>query len=175
MTINNKKAVVLIIAGILFNFIGGIILSYIFGLIRLGVIGHFLSLIISITLIILGVLQFLKKFNIDNYLNLEKYFGSENSENEITNDQVTKEYKITTNINYINPDEIMNYKVVPFPKSKNIDQALQSIIDNESSQGWEYANHKYEHYLMPGTNGCFGLGAKPDTIWHVGHVVFKKA
>lgn len=175
MTTHTKKAVVLIIGGILFNFIGGIILRYIFSILGLWIIGNYLTIIISITLIILGVLQFLKKFNIDNYLNLEKYFGSENSENEITNDQVTKEYKITTNINYINPDEIMNYKVVPFPKSKNIDQALQSIIDHESSQGWEYANHKYEHYLMPGTNGCFGLGAKPDTIWHVGHVVFKKA
>lgn len=69
----------------------------------------------------------------------------------------------------------MQYKVVPFPKSTNIDQALQNIIDSESSQGWEYVNHKYEHYLMPGSNGCFGFGAKPDSIWHVGHVIFKKA
>jgi len=175
MTINTKKAVVLMIVGILFNFIGGIILGYIFGIFGLWIIGSYLTIIISITLIILGFLQLLKKFNIDNYINLEKYFGSDISEDQITNNQAAKEYKITTNINYINPDEIMNYKVVPFPKSKNIDQALQSIIDNESSQGWEYANHKYEHYLMPGTNGCFGLGAKPDTIWHVGHVVFKKA
>lgn len=68
----------------------------------------------------------------------------------------------------------MNYKVIPFPKSKNINPHLQEIIDIESSKGWEYVNHKYEHYLSPGTAGCFGFGAKPDTIVHVGHVVFKK-
>ena len=68
----------------------------------------------------------------------------------------------------------MNYKVVPFPQTRNINDELQSILDLEASEGWEYVNHKYEHYLKPGSAGCFGLGAKPDTIWHIGHVVFKK-
>ncbi|MEX0997623.1 MAG: hypothetical protein WDZ45_11280 [Flavobacteriaceae bacterium] len=69
----------------------------------------------------------------------------------------------------------MEFKVVPFPKTKDINGDLQAIISAESSSGWEYVNHKYEHYLMPGTSGCFGFNAKPDTIWHVGHVVFKKS
>lgn len=68
----------------------------------------------------------------------------------------------------------MNYKVVPFPQTKAINNDLQSIIDIESDEGWEYINHKYEDYLEPGSSGCFGLGAKPDRVWHVGHVVFKK-
>lgn len=68
----------------------------------------------------------------------------------------------------------MQYKVVDFPKSKNINQTLQSLIENNAVDGWEYSNHKYEHYLLPGTNGCFGIGAKPNTVWHVGHVVFHK-
>jgi len=92
MTVNTKKGILIIISGILFNFIGGIILNYIFSLIGLWRLSHYLTLIISITLIILGVLQLLKKFNIDNYLNLEKYFGSENSENEITNNHLIKDY-----------------------------------------------------------------------------------
>lgn len=68
----------------------------------------------------------------------------------------------------------MQYKVIDFPQAKNINQTLQSIIDQQATNGWEYNNHKYEHYLKPGSAGCFGLGAKPDTIWHVGHVVFHK-
>jgi hypothetical protein len=68
----------------------------------------------------------------------------------------------------------MQYKVVPFPQSKNINQALQNIIDQNSAEGWEYVNHNYSHYLRPGNSGCFGFGSRPDEIWHVGNVVFKK-
>ena len=68
----------------------------------------------------------------------------------------------------------MQYKVVPFPKSKKINDELQAIIDKEAVDGWEYVNHNYSHYLLPGNQGCFGFGAKPDTIWHVGQVVFQK-
>ena len=68
----------------------------------------------------------------------------------------------------------MNYKVVPFKQVKNINQELQTILSENAKDGWEYANHNYQHYLKPGTSGCFGLGAKSDQVWHVGHVVFKK-
>lgn len=68
----------------------------------------------------------------------------------------------------------MSYKVVPFNQTKNINQELQDILDTNSSEEWEYLNHNYHHYLRPGTSGCFGLGARADEIWHVGHVVFKK-
>lgn len=68
----------------------------------------------------------------------------------------------------------MQYKVVPFPQTKNINNDLQTIIDTQSADGWQYVNHKYEDYLRPGTDGCFGLGSRPNQIWHVGHVVFQK-
>ena len=68
----------------------------------------------------------------------------------------------------------MQYKVVPFPNSKNINQQLQLIIDTEAVNGWNYAGHNYGDYLQPGSSGCFGIGAKPDSIVHVGNVVFSK-
>ena len=68
----------------------------------------------------------------------------------------------------------MNYKVVPFNPTKNINQDLQSIINENSSSEWEYVSHKYHHYLKPGSDGCFGIGSRPDQIFHVGHVVFKR-
>ena len=68
----------------------------------------------------------------------------------------------------------MKYKVIPFSQTKNINQELQDILDINGVDGWEYVSHNYSHYLRPGTSGCFGIGSRPDEIWHVGHVVFKK-
>jgi len=69
---------------------------------------------------------------------------------------------------------IMAYKVVPFHLSKNVSSELQSIIDIESVNGYKYVNHQYSDKLKPGSAGCFGFGATPDTIIHVGFVVFEK-
>ena len=41
----------------------------------------------------------------------------------------------------------MNYKVIPFNQTKNINQELQNIIDANAIDGWEYINHNYHHYL----------------------------
>lgn len=68
----------------------------------------------------------------------------------------------------------MLYKVVPIPPSKNINQQLQSIIDSETSNGWKFESHIYGDYLQPGSAGCFGIGAKSDSIVHVGNIVFSK-
>lgn len=68
----------------------------------------------------------------------------------------------------------MEYKVVAFPQSKNINAELQAIINREAINGWEYVNHNYSHYLRPGTEGCFGFGARADEVWHVGNVIFSK-
>ena len=68
----------------------------------------------------------------------------------------------------------MQYKVIPFPRSKNINDELQNIINAEAINGWKYVDHNYSHYLQPGSAGCFGIGASPDTIRHVGNVVFQK-
>jgi hypothetical protein len=67
-----------------------------------------------------------------------------------------------------------NYKVVPFNPSDNVPRSLQSIIDSESINGWEYVNHQYSDKLKPGSAGCFGIGATSDSTTHIGVVVFKK-
>jgi len=68
----------------------------------------------------------------------------------------------------------MQYKVVPFNRAKFPDQALQSIIEENAVDGWKYKNHEYSDKLFPGNNGCFGIGATPNSINHVGFVVFEK-
>ncbi|MEE9350420.1 MAG: hypothetical protein V3U80_10270 [Flavobacteriaceae bacterium] len=67
----------------------------------------------------------------------------------------------------------MAYKVVPFHDSSDAGSELQSIIDRETVGGYKYINHEYSDKLNPGTDGCFGMGAKPDTTQHIGFVVFE--
>tara|TARA_R110002072_G_scaffold7503_2_gene40944 strand:+ start:738671 stop:738880 length:210 start_codon:yes stop_codon:yes gene_type:complete len=69
----------------------------------------------------------------------------------------------------------MEYKVVPFNSSKNVSNQLQNIIDSESNNGFRYINHQYSDKLLPGSSGCFGIGATPDRTTHVGLVVFEKS
>lgn len=69
----------------------------------------------------------------------------------------------------------MSYKVVPFEMGPDVAGRLQSIIAQESANGHKYVNHEYSDKLHPGSAGCFGLGAKPDTVNHVGFVIFEKA
>lgn len=68
----------------------------------------------------------------------------------------------------------MRYKVVPFYRAKEVSKELQSIIDNNAVDGFQYVNHQYSDKVKPGNIGCFGIGAKPDTIIHVGFVIFRK-
>ncbi len=69
----------------------------------------------------------------------------------------------------------MQYKVVPFNPSKNaVGQVLQDIIDAEAVNGYKYINHEYSDKLKPGSAGCFGFGATPDVVIHVGFVIFGK-
>lgn len=67
----------------------------------------------------------------------------------------------------------MPYKVVPFNRTGNEVSRLQEIIDTETRSGHKYVNHEYSDKLNPGSAGCFGIGAQPDTIIHVGFVVFE--
>ena len=85
------------------------------------------------------------------------------------NDQ--RKLKISSSTNQVSN----NYKVCPFNQSNNIPRSLQGIIDNESVNGWKYINHQYSDKLKPGSAGCFGIGATPDTTIHVGFVVFEKS
>jgi len=68
----------------------------------------------------------------------------------------------------------MSYKVVPFNYTTSPSMELQSIIDAETVNGYEYVNHEYSDKLHPGSSGCFGIGATADTTVHIGLVVFKK-
>ena len=67
-----------------------------------------------------------------------------------------------------------NYKVVPFNPSDNVPSSLQRIIDIEVVNGWKYVNHQYSDKLKPGSAGCFGIGATPDSTVHIGFVIFEK-
>jgi hypothetical protein len=69
----------------------------------------------------------------------------------------------------------MSYKIVPFNPSDNPADALQRIINPEATNGYRYAGHQYSDKLTPGSNGCFGFGARPPGTIHVGFVVFEKA
>ena len=69
----------------------------------------------------------------------------------------------------------MEYKVVPFnPTNNAVGQELQNIIDKETTNGYKYISHEYSDKLKPGSAGCFGIGASPDVVMHVGFVVFGK-
>ena len=72
------------------------------------------------------------------------------------------------------------YKVVPFdPVSKRaansaaVASDLESLISQYTSQGWEYVRLETINALMPGTAGCFGLGAEPATNVFYGMAVFR--
>jgi hypothetical protein len=67
-----------------------------------------------------------------------------------------------------------SYKVVPFNPSDNVSDSLQRIINSETSNGWKYVNHQYSDKLQPGSAGCFGIGATPDSTVHIGFVIFEK-
>lgn len=68
----------------------------------------------------------------------------------------------------------MKYKVISFPRSKTPSESLQTIINEHTVNGWRYTNHQYSDKLTPGKAGCFGIGAQPDFVAHVGMVVFEK-
>ena len=75
----------------------------------------------------------------------------------------------------------MDYKVVPFlaqitqkDTTATVAGQLQALINEHSSQGWEYVRLENVETQVAPENGCFGIGAKPgfNTIFKM--VVFKK-
>jgi hypothetical protein len=68
----------------------------------------------------------------------------------------------------------MAYKVLPFNPSKNVSDELQRIISSETAGGYRYVNHQYSDKLVPGTAGCFGIGAEPASTTHIGFVIFEQ-
>jgi hypothetical protein len=76
----------------------------------------------------------------------------------------------------------MNYKVIPFvakitreDSSAAVAQQMQSLIDANTSEGWEYLRMDSVQTNIAGTNGCFGLGAEPARATSFSVLVFQKA
>lgn len=75
----------------------------------------------------------------------------------------------------------MEFKIVPFTArissgdtTAAVASQMQSIINSNLSEGWEYMRMDSVQTNVAGTNGCFGLGAQPgfSTVFNV--LVFKK-
>jgi hypothetical protein len=75
----------------------------------------------------------------------------------------------------------MSFKVVPFTAqiSRNdsattVANQLQTIIDHQGSQGWDYVRMDSVETSVAPTTGCFGLGAQPGFTTTFRVLVFKQ-
>ena len=75
----------------------------------------------------------------------------------------------------------MEYKVKPFSisvsndgNSSEIANQVNVLISQETTGGWEFVSCGNIDSQIQGTNGCFGIGAKPATSTSIMVLVFKK-
>jgi hypothetical protein len=75
----------------------------------------------------------------------------------------------------------MNYKVVPFSAAVSATQdsthlvsAIEGIISEYASSGWEYVGTHQLQTFKAGTSGCFGLGATPPVTITTEFIVFRR-
>jgi hypothetical protein len=75
----------------------------------------------------------------------------------------------------------MKYKVVPFTASitstsgaSEAASQLQTLIDRNISEGWEYLRLEHVDTYVAGNNGCLGLGATPPRNISIAMAVFKQ-
>ena len=75
----------------------------------------------------------------------------------------------------------MNYKVLPISvqiaANGNVGQVsaqVESAISQQASSGWEFVSCGNIDTSVAGSNGCFGLGAKPATSTSVLVLIFKQ-
>lgn len=75
----------------------------------------------------------------------------------------------------------MEYKVLPFNAQLSRKDSptvaarqLQQLIDDQLAQGYEFVCLGGITTNVAGTNGCLGIGAKPDFLISVDVAVFKK-
>lgn len=75
----------------------------------------------------------------------------------------------------------MSYKVVPFIVSiankgnaSDVASQVQSAIDRETNDGWDFVSCGNIDTEIEGTSGCFGFGAKPASSTSIMVLVFKK-
>lgn len=75
----------------------------------------------------------------------------------------------------------MNYKVKPFiakvsskGSSTDVASQVESFINQETSDGWEFVSCGNIDTQVAGSNGCFGIGATPGSSTSTMVLVFKK-
>jgi len=75
----------------------------------------------------------------------------------------------------------MEYKVIPFDPgvvkegpSVYAANQLRQIIDRASSEGWEFVEVSNYSTIVPGSDGCFGVGATSPYPKTVSMIVFRK-
>jgi len=75
----------------------------------------------------------------------------------------------------------MEFKVVPFmaqitrnETSSTVAKQMQTMIDDNVNQGWEYIRMDSVATAIAGDEGCFGIGAKPAFVTTYNVLVFRK-
>lgn len=75
----------------------------------------------------------------------------------------------------------MNYKVKSFVakisgsgNASDVANQVQTFISQETSDGWEFVSCGNIDTEIAGSNGCFGIGAKPGSSTSIMVLVFKK-
>lgn len=73
------------------------------------------------------------------------------------------------------------YKVVPFQaqisnagSGQDLANGLQQIINQETSDGWDFAQIQELTTSIAGSSGCFGIGATPGTTASMSVLIFQK-
>lgn len=75
----------------------------------------------------------------------------------------------------------MNYKVRPFiakvgskGSSTDVANQVESFINQETNDGWEFVSCGNIDTQIAGSGGCFGIGATPASTTSTMVLVFKK-
>jgi hypothetical protein len=75
----------------------------------------------------------------------------------------------------------MIYRVVAFSSaigttdtSATAAGQLESLINSQAEEGWEYIRLEHVDTYVAGSSGCFGLGATPAQVKSVTMAVFRK-
>jgi hypothetical protein len=76
----------------------------------------------------------------------------------------------------------MKYKVIPFTGSleqnktqgKHVAEQLETIIQQQNAEGWDYVRLESVQSWVAGDKGCFGLGATAGHSTSKQVLVFKK-
>jgi len=170
MNINTKKGLILIGISLIGGFVAGLILRII-GIPFLGLIVR----IAQLGLIIVGVLQILGKFNIDQYFDMSKYlnindadvsendnetfFANQDTESKITEVKTNLKTEIKKNINQLNLSN-MDYKIeqIGAEFSNKAIKGLEGRFNSYADQGYKF--HSVFEVQKP---GCLGIGSPSIT------------